>query len=80
MKYLYFVRKVTRALRHHQFHTLMEYMSGTDLQDYLSNPKLKRTIEDVKTIGGQLVSALQYLHQNRVVHLDIKPANIMVNE
>lgn len=26
----------------------------------------------------QLVSALQYLHQNNILHLDIKPANVLV--
>lgn len=35
---------------------------------------------EVKLIGGQLISALNYLHDRLIVHLDIKPGNIMMTK
>ena len=33
----------------------------------------------MKEIAGDLVSALHYLHSNRVLHRDIKPQNILLD-
>lgn len=59
----------------------MEYLKGHDLNEYLmENSKAKGGIDlqMVQFIGGQLISALTYLHERLIVHLDIKPANIMM--
>ena len=33
----------------------------------------------MREIAGDLVSALHYLHSNRVLHRDIKPQNILLD-
>jgi eukaryotic-like serine/threonine-protein kinase len=55
----------------------MELVSGKSLHQRL----LERRRYDLKQIGSvveQLLSALDYAHQNGVIHQDIKPANILV--
>nr|WP_287899325.1 serine/threonine-protein kinase [Prevotella sp.] len=58
---------------------LMEYVDGEDLLTFLK--KHSAYFEDAVHFDkfvGQLLSALQYLHDNQVLHLDLKPENIML--
>ncbi len=52
-----------------------EYISGTSLKDKTDNGKL--TLKEVKDILKQLLPVIQQLHQNRIIHRDIKAPNIM---
>lgn len=58
---------------------VMEYAENGSLADkvkrdgYLSEPVATRYIL-------QVASALEYIHKQKMMHLDIKPANIMLNE
>lgn len=61
----------------------MEHIDGSDLHGFLvDRMKRKENVElwEIKLIGGQLISALHYLHKRLIVHLDIKPANIMMTQ
>ena len=58
---------------------LMEYVDGEDLLAFLKNhPTYFEDAEHFDKFVGQLLSALQYLHDNQVLHLDLKPENIML--
>ena len=47
--------------------------------DFLKNhPTYFEDAEHFDKFVGQLLSALQYLHDNQVLHLDLKPENIML--
>lgn len=50
--------------------TLREMINGGD--ERLKDPRF------VEKIGRQLFEALDYLHSNGVIHLDIKPENLMI--
>lgn len=52
-----------------------EYISGTSLKDKTDNGKL--TLKEVKDILKQLLPVIQQLHQDRIIHRDIKASNIM---
>lgn len=55
----------------------MEYIDGCSLAEYInSNGKLKE--DEAVKITKEIASALAYLHARHINHLDIKPANVMI--
>ena len=63
------------------FYMEMEYCATGDLSRCLwqnkNNQYMERTI---KTIGCQLLSGLQSLHKNGIIHCNLKPSNIVIDE
>ena len=59
-----------------EFCVVMEYAQG-ELFEVLEDDRTLPELE-VKEIARQLVSALHYLHTNRVIHRDMKPQNVLV--
>lgn len=53
-------------------------LAAIDLHRYMSYNKLSD--KHVQKLSGNLMSALHYLHFNRVLHRDLKPQNILLNE
>ena len=58
---------------------VMEYVEGTDLKDYVRQRGALHPIEAVR-IMMQIVSAIAAAHQNRIIHRDIKPQNILIDK
>ncbi|MBD2213892.1 AAA family ATPase [Nostoc linckia FACHB-104] len=56
---------------------VMPYTGDISLQEYIKNTNL--SLLEFLTIAIQLTSILQELHHNRVIHKDIKPANILIH-
>ena len=56
---------------------VMEYIDGYSLEDKVNR---QGALSENEAIGyiKQVGNALDYIHQNRINHLDVKPANIMV--
>ena len=55
----------------------MEYCEGGDLSIFIKIFKqLKENI--CKQFISQLASALQFLRQNNIVHMDLKPQNLLL--
>lgn len=70
---------IVRYVSFHDDEILMEYVDGEDLLAFLKNhPAYFEDAEHFDKFVGQLLSALQYLHDNQVLHLDLKPENIML--
>jgi serine/threonine protein kinase len=59
-----------------QLYLVMELIRGPDLRDRLSRGSLPPL--DVGQIGHDLAEGLNYVHDQGVIHRDVKPANIMV--
>jgi eukaryotic-like serine/threonine-protein kinase len=56
---------------------VMEYLEGATLQRIL-NVRRKLHLDEALTLLAPVAEALDYAHRARIVHRDVKPANIMV--
>jgi eukaryotic-like serine/threonine-protein kinase len=56
----------------------MEYVEGCPITEYARRRGLK--LRDRIELFRQVCAAVQYAHQNLLVHRDLKPGNILVNE
>ncbi len=58
---------------------IMEYLDGYTLDDYIA--KVSGPIPSSKAIGimCEVLDAVQYAHDNKIYHRDIKPGNIMLS-
>lgn len=60
---------------------LMEYINGLTLEEKLATePEYFQTHKHVSKLVEQLSAALLVLHQNNIIHLDIKPENILITK
>jgi serine/threonine-protein kinase BUR1 len=50
-----------------------------DLSGLLENPSVKFTEPQVKCYMLQLLEGLRYLHDNKILHRDMKAANLLIN-
>lgn len=58
---------------------VMEYVPGRTLDHWLEQPALP-AVEQVLHLGVALADAAHSLHQQNAVHLDLKPANVLVRD
>ena len=56
---------------------VMEYVEGEPITTYCT--RLKLSISDRLELFRQVCAAVAYAHRNMVLHLDLKPANILVS-
>src|SRR5215510_10932976 len=57
---------------------VMEFVSGQSLKGLLQKAPLPP--DEVATIGAKIAFALHDLHRQHVVHLDIKPSNVILSD
>ncbi|AFZ26115.1 putative ATPase [Cylindrospermum stagnale PCC 7417] len=69
----------TYSLEHYEnsYALVMEDFGGISLQEYTAN--YTPNLSDFLDIALQIVSILDRLYRHRVIHKDIKPANILIN-
>lgn len=57
---------------------VMEYMEH-DLKTFMETMRRKFNIAEVKCIMKQLLEGVAYLHENWIIHRDLKTANLLLN-
>ncbi len=57
---------------------VMPYVKGGSLRDLLDRKK-RLSVREALAVARDLADALRYAHDNRVIHCDIKPENILVS-
>ena len=57
---------------------VMEFIEGNDLADYVSKISGPLPLYNVALIFNEILGAMQYVHSQELIHLDIKPSNIML--
>ena len=58
---------------------VMDYIDGESLADIMNNEGKPFSEKDVMRMLPQILNALKEVHKNKLLHLDIKPENIMLD-
>ena len=70
------ILKLYDVITHHnKLYLILEYCNKGDLLHYIRS---KETLYDIDYIK-QIISGLKYLYNNTILHRDIKPQNILIN-
>ncbi len=57
-----------------------EYIAGVELKRWMRQPENPKDPETLARILYQLADALHHAHQQGIIHRDVKPSNIMIEE
>ncbi len=75
------IEGIVKPLALENFHNglalIFEHFPGVSLKDFITHRKLK--INEFIHLSIQLTKILGELHQNQIIHKDIKPDNILIN-
>ncbi len=73
------VKLLTVDIINHILIMVMEYIEGTDLEkliDQQQSLSIKQSLNYIR----QILSALEFAHRHGVIHRDIRPSNILINQ
>lgn len=66
-------------LTEHEGYLIMEYVDGSNLKNFIEQVG-GLPAQNVGLFSMEVLAALEYAHNRGVLHLDIKPANIMLSD
>lgn len=73
------VRYIDKRRDEQGVYILTEMVDGDNLDEFVSkNPDYFKDKRKLKEFVSQMLEVLDYLHNNQVLHLDLKPSNIMI--
>lgn len=59
-----------------EFYLVQEYIQGETLAQKITQQEL--SVSEIVTILGSTLSILNFIHQNRIIHRNLKPSNLMI--
>lgn len=73
--------RVTNFFRENNtVYMVMQYEHGKSLQDYILSQPKPVSEKFVRRVFGELLNGLREVHTQKLLHLDIKPANIYIRQ
>jgi len=64
---------------HDELFIAMEYVDGETLEAFLDRqPRSRLKLDDALLLLGQALSALAHVHDEKIVHRDVKPSNFLI--
>lgn len=73
------VRYISKGYDKSGFYFLTEYVEGLPLTDFLKQyPDYLKRADNRERFIRQLLDAVDYLHRRQILHLDIKPDNLLI--
>ena len=58
---------------------IMEYVEGVTLEQFLRDHDGDLTLDIIASVFSSVAHALEVAHSRNILHLDIKPANVLIN-
>ena len=77
LKNINIVELYKSATKNNYIYLILEYCEKGDLSSYLKKTIL--TEKETNTIFIQIVNGIEYLHNNEILHRDLKPHNILID-
>ena len=75
-----FIVKMVKSMKNQHFcFLLIEFINGTNLDQYLQNRETRQNIYETQFYIGSILLMLDYLQKKFIAHRDIKPSNIMID-
>ncbi|KAJ0448103.1 putative protein kinase TKL-Pl-4 family [Helianthus annuus] len=71
---------ILRKVRHKNVVKFIEFMSGGSVYDYLHKQKGTSKLPTLLKISIDISKGMNYLHQNNIIHKDLKAANLLMDE
>ena len=65
--------------KRNESYLVMEYFEGVEINQFVQE-RDRLSLEEIRTIGSQLISAIAYLHRENIAHRDLKPENVLINK
>ena len=59
-----------------QFYLVQAYIQGETLAEKIARREL--SVSEIVTILGNTLSGLNFIHQNRIIHRNLKPSNLLI--
>ena len=74
------VRFIDARKQENSMFLILEYCNGGNLEKYIKENRAQMSEESILSLFAQIVLAMRFLQNKKIIHRDIKPKNILLHE